>query len=251
MASIEVQSLDIDIPVLSRDVFSLKKALLRKGTLGRFGASHRQIIIRALRSVSFRAQHGDRVGLVGLNGAGKSTLLRALAGIYPPTSGHVSIDGAVLSILSPGIGLNPEATGRENIVLGCRYMGIDNQRLTESHEQIGDFSGLGEHLDMPYYTYSAGMKMRLVFSIATAFSSDVILLDEAIGVGDELFAERARERLGQCIQNSGILVTASHSERWIRETCTSALLLDAGEVKAGGSLDAVFHAYDDLRRARR
>jgi len=199
--------------------------------------------VHALRDVSFSAQHGDRVGLIGPNGAGKSTLLRVLAGIYEPTAGSVRCDGQVVPLFNPALGMEPEATGHQNIRLRGLLLGLRPQEIESRRNEIAAFTELGNYLDMPVRTYSSGMSLRLAFAISTCFVPEILLLDEWIGVGDAHFVEKAEQRMQEVVGQSSIVVIASHSNDLIRRLCNKALYIEAGRVKAEGSVDDVLAAY--------
>jgi len=244
MASIHARNVSIIFPLYGGGSRSLKKTLANLGSGGRISedASHR-VIVHALRDVSFSVQHGDRIGLIGPNGAGKSTLLRVLAGIYEPTGGSVRCDGQVVPLFNPSLGMEPEATGHQNIRLRGLLLGLRPQEIEAKRTEIGAFTELGNYLDMPVRTYSSGMALRLAFAISTCFVPEILLLDEWIGAGDAHFVEKAERRMQEVVAQSSIVVIASHSNDLIRRFCNKALYIEAGRVKAEGSVDDVLAAY--------
>ena len=158
-------------------------------TGGRIAAASKNVtVVTALKDISLEIRAGDRVGLMGHNGAGKTSLLRMLAGIYEPTSGRIQIRGKVSSFINLGLGLDVEATGAENILLVGLMFGLGFDEIQQLAPSIQEFSGLGEFLDMPIRTYSSGMQMRLLFSIATSVHAEILLMDEWLSVGDSDFA---------------------------------------------------------------
>jgi ABC-type polysaccharide/polyol phosphate transport system ATPase subunit len=187
-------------------------------------------VVEALNGVSLELEQGARVGLMGHNGAGKTTLLRVMAGIYPPNSGEIHTTGRVTSLLDIGLGINPNASGRENIYLRSLYMGKSRKETDLVIDDIAEFAELGPFLSMPVRTYSAGMQTRLLFAISTAFQADILLLDEGIGAGDAEFAERARKRLKQYIDKAGILVLASHDTGLLNTFCRDIIKMEAGKI---------------------
>lgn len=200
--------------------------------------------IQALYPLTLDIERGARLGLVGANGAGKSTLLSIMAGLLPPTSGRVRVEGRVLALLGGGTaGLDQEATGLDNIV----SMGVQlGETPTGMRRRIGDiteFSGLADRVRHPVYTYSSGMQTRLRFSILTSLRPDVLLMDEGLGTADAAFTERANERLQQFITTAGIVVLASHGDYLLQQQCDSALWLDHGLVKARGPVNEVLATY--------
>jgi ABC-type polysaccharide/polyol phosphate transport system ATPase subunit len=200
-------------------------------------------VIRALNGVSVNIEHGDRVGLIGRNGAGKTTLLRVMAGIYEPPSGTVEIEGRVAPLFDIGMGMDPESSGYENILLRGLYLGLRKAEIRAKVDEIADFTELGEFLEMPLRTYSAGMFARLAFAISTSIDPEILLLDEGIGAGDDVFLEKAKQRLDALINRARILVLASHSDLLIRKLCNRAILMENGQVDASGSTDEMLERY--------
>lgn len=207
---------------------------LASGVGGNFAFSRRKTVIRSLDGISFSLAAGDRLGLVGTNGAGKSTLLMVLAGIFPPTAGTVSVTGKVDALFNINLGFRPEATGRRNIVLRGLMNGWSPSQIDEKMDSIIEFSGLGPFIDMPFKSYSQGMAARLAFSIATAISPDILLLDEWIGAGDGEFQEKAKSRMNELVGSAGILVIASHNPSLLRQVCTKVMRLEHGRIAALG-----------------
>lgn len=200
--------------------------------------------IRALDHVDLQLGPGDRLGLVGANGAGKTTLLSVLAGTLPVTSGDVARQGRVLPLLGGGAaGLDPELSGTENILGLGLLLGQTPEQMRTLMPAISEFSGLGERLASPVYTYSTGMSARLRFAIITSLRPDILVMDEGIGSADAAFTAAAATRLHDFLASAGILVLASHSEALLRAHCTRAAWLDAGRLQALGDLDTVLAAY--------
>lgn len=226
---------------------SLKKALLANSTKGNLmqDALHR-INILALRDINLKIKDGDRLAIIGPNGAGKSTLLKVLSGIFLPTRGHLHALGKVTALLTSSVGLNPEATGRENIILRGMFMGIHPREMEANFEEIAEFTELGPYLDMPVRTYSSGMIVRLSFAASTAIVPDILLMDEWLGAGDASFLNKAQKRLEHFVGRSSILVLASHSIPLLQEWCNRAILLDRGGLVATGSVTEVAEAYHAL-----
>lgn len=204
--------------------------------------------VTALQDVSFDLVPGDRLGLVGRNGSGKSTLLRILGGIYEPSRGSLDVVGDTSALFRVGLGTRTEATGRKNIILRGLLKGLSRREAEEKVPDIAEFSGLGPFLDMPVRTYSTGMAMRLSFAIATAFSPEILLLDEWIGAGDAEFQEKAKQRMHNLVAEAGITVIASHNRSLIRNVCTKALWLHQGIMRAYGPIDEVYQAIDDAKQ---
>jgi lipopolysaccharide transport system ATP-binding protein len=201
------------------------------------------VSIRALSEISLELNPGDRLGVIGHNGSGKSTLLRLLAGIYSPTSGTISISGTIASLMSISLGINQDNTGRENIYIRGKLMGLSKKQIDEKIEEIVAFSDLGAYIGLPVRTYSSGMALRLAFSVATTIRADIIIMDEWLSVGDEAFKDRAQARLNELVDESEILVIASHSRDLIERTCNRVLWLEHGLVKMLGDTKEVTQAY--------
>jgi ABC-type polysaccharide/polyol phosphate transport system ATPase subunit len=197
----------------------------------------------ALRDITFKIAHGDRVGVVGGNGAGKSTLLRVMAKIYPPTSGQMSIRGSVAPLIEMGAGFNPELSGNDNILLNGAMLGFSRTQMLERLEPIHEFTGLREFADMPLKYYSSGMYMRLAFAIATEVNPDILLVDESLGVGDAAFQEKAKARIRALLDRSKVVVLVSHDLDSLRELCTRGLWIHHGRLVADGPIDEAIGRY--------
>jgi ABC-type polysaccharide/polyol phosphate transport system ATPase subunit len=245
MASITLEDVGVDFVLYHGSARSLKKSVLRNTVGGIIGnrAQDDRSVVRALNHISLTVKDGDRLALVGENGAGKSTLLRVLAGIYRPTSGKIAVQGRRVPLFDIAIGADEEATGRENIALRGLLMGLTRAEIDQRIDEISEFSGLGDFLDLPTKTYSSGMMLRLLFSIATSLDSEILLMDEWIAAGDEKFLARAHQRLRELVEQSSILVLASHSASLLRSVCNRAVLLRAGEIVASGSVDEILEQY--------
>lgn len=234
-ASIIAENLTVDFTVYNSPHRSLKKNLLKIATGGRISSeAGGGVTIRALDGVSFTLSEGDRLGLMGHNGSGKSTLLRVLAGVYEPTGGRLVVQGKIASLLDISIGMDPEASGIENIYLRGLLLGLGKEEIRQKIEEIVDFSELGNFIDLPVRTYSSGMSMRLAFSIATCVEADILLMDEWLSVGDADFVKKAEDRLKSLVKKTPILVMASHSPGVIREVCTRVIRLEGGRVALEG-----------------
>jgi ABC-type polysaccharide/polyol phosphate transport system ATPase subunit len=248
VAEIRLDSVTVDFPIYNAKARSLKNSLVYRGTGGHIGRdAGNRVCVRALENICFQIKHGDRVGLVGGNGAGKTTLLRVLAGVYEPTIGNVFRKGKVASLFDISLGLDPESTGYENIMLRGLFLGLTPRQVHERTEEIADFTELGDYLAMPVRTYSTGMMLRLAFAVCTSISADILLMDEWLTAGDAAFVEKAERRLESLVDRSSILVLASHSVALLKEVCSTAILLDGGRAIIHGSVDDVLGAYRESR----
>ena len=228
---IKGENICVDYPIFNGPHRSLKKNLLRVATGGRISRdAGRGVTVRALDGIDLEIQEGERIGLTGHNGSGKSTLLRVLAGVYEPTGGRLEVHGRVASLLDISIGMDVEASGLENIFLKGLLLGFSRNDIQKKVEEIMDFSGLGEYIDMPVRTYSSGMVMRLAFSIATSIEADILLMDEWLSVGDADFVKKAEDRLKSLIHQTPILVIASHSKEILQEVCSRVMRLEGGKI---------------------
>src|SRR3984957_6377892 len=244
MPSIVVENLSIDIPVITTRSQSLRTLVVaRARAIGGniIDSGTRISVVRALDQISFRLGKGDRLGLIGSNGAGKSTLLRVLADIYAPSTGKIKRQGTLIPMFDIGIGFDNEATGYENIFLRGMMMGLTRREIADRTDEIASFSELGEYLDLPIRTYSAGMTLRLMFSIATSVAGEIILMDEWISVGDESFQNKAQKRMLDITGKAGILVIASHDPNTLLQHCTLGMRLEKGGVDAFGPIERVLN----------
>ena len=229
-ALVDVNGLSIRFPVYGADSRSMKKHFARLAVGGRLGVQGGAgvTVVQALTDVSFSLRPGDRLALVGGNGAGKTTLLRALAGVYAPDEGQVAVEGRIASLLDLSLGIDPSATGYENIRLRGLVAGLTRRQIAEKEEAISEFSGLGAFLALPVKTYSAGMMARLAFAAATSVDADVLLMDEWIAVGDAGFTAQAQARLTGLVERSHILVLATHNPTLVRQLCNKFVHMEHG-----------------------
>lgn len=235
----------VDAASVTYQVFaSGKKA---RGASRRVRSTH---AVHAVKSVSFRVDAGESVGLIGSNGSGKSSLLRGIAGLEPLSSGAVYAS-AQPSLLGVGAALINDLSGARNIVLGCLALGFTREEVDERFDDIVEFSGLGEFIDMPMRTYSSGMSARLKFSIAATRPSDILLIDEALSVGDRAFRKRSDRRIRELQEASGTVFLVSHSMEAVRGACERALWLEKGVLRADGPVDAVIDEYEAFTKKPR
>ena len=240
--SIATKDACVDFPIFDAKSRSLKKTVM--GLVGGNIASQSKVpIIEALTDINVHLELGARVALVGHNGAGKTTLLRLLAGIYEPTRGIAEIRGRVAPIFDLGVGMDPEITGLENIIIRGLFLGMTRQQMEERVDDIAEFTELGDFLRMPLRTYSTGMRVRLALGVVTSIDPEILLLDEGIGAVDAAFLEKSKRRLSDLVDRSGLLVFASHSDEFLRELCDTAIWMEHGRVRDQGPLEDILRAY--------
>lgn len=233
MTAVSARNIVVDFPIYGSKSRSLKNTVIRAATGGMLARdAAERVVVRALDGVSFEFREGDRIGVVGHNGSGKTTLLRVIAGAYEPVSGSIETKGRIASMLSVALGMDPEATGFENIFLRAAIMGRKPREAAPMVAEIREFSELGDYIDMPVRTYSSGMSMRLAFAISTCISADIILMDEWLSVGDPAFREKAQLRLRRLVDQAKILVLASNDERLVRDNCNRIMRLSHGKMTA-------------------
>src|SRR3954468_6018197 len=242
-AVVRLDNVCVDFHIYNSAGRSLKKHLVRTSTGGRLTGDAGRINVAALREVSLTLQRGDRVGVVGHNGAGKTTFLRTIAGVYEPSAGFVAVTGRVTPLFDIGLGIDPEATGYENMYLRGALLGMSRREIDAVRDDIAEFTELGDYLDVPVRTYSAGMTLRLAFAICTCGSPGVLLLDEFLAVGDAQFMHKAEERLNQMISRAGVMVLASHSDKLIERLCNRVVWLEGGRIHAPGEPAETLRAY--------
>ncbi|SDX49326.1 ABC-2 type transport system ATP-binding protein [Modestobacter sp. DSM 44400] len=245
--SILTKDASVDFPIFDAKSRSLKKTVM--GLVGgNIDSGARVPIIEALRDISLHLEHGARVGLVGHNGAGKSTLLRLLAGIYEPTRGVTEIHGRVAPVFDLGVGMDPEISGIENIMIRGLFLGMTRKQMETRVDDIAEFTELGDFLGMPLRTYSTGMRVRLALGVVTSIDPEILLLDEGIGAVDAAFLEKSKRRLSELVDRAGLLVFASHSDEFLRELCDTAIWMEHGRVRQQGELEEVLAAYRTSRQ---
>lgn len=238
MAEIEAQNLSVHFPISDRAVYSGASA---PSNLAKIGSKR---FILALDGLTFTATKGTRLGIIGRNGSGKSTLLRVLGNIYAPTRGLLRVTGNTSSLFNISLGAQPDISGRENILIKGLVKGWTRREVMARMPEIIEFSELGDFIDLPIRTYSDGMRMRLLFAIATAFSPEILLLDEWIGAGDAKFQKKASERMHSLVDGAGITVIASHNRNLLKRVCETGMWLDQGIMRAFGPIDDVYKEMD-------
>ena len=230
---------------------SLERAPTLKSTLLRLGRRERIIReVEAVQGVSFRVPHGKVMGVVGANGAGKSTLMRTVAGILPPTAGRVEVHGRVSTLLSLGVGFNRKLTGRENVVLGGLAAGLTRAELAARYDEIVAFAELEEFMDMPMRTYSSGMYGRLAFAVAVTMHPDILIIDEALSVGDARFRRKSLDKMRELCGEDRTVLLVSHALGTIEELCDEAIWMHKGKLRMCGEPAAVVEAYTNFLGVR-
>lgn len=228
-SQITLNKVKLSFPAFQHNSKSLRSKIFDLGKIKTGKKSY-----KVFDTLNIKIKCGEKVGLIGNNGAGKSTFLKLLAGLYKPDSGTVDISGTITSIFDLKTGLDLEATGYENIPLLMVANYIPLSRKSEVVEHVKSFTELGDALERPVRTYSAGMRLRLTFSVATAYVSDIILIDEIIGVGDAKFKKKSREYI---MQKSGTLILASHSTSILKSFCSRGIVFEAGEIVFDGFIE--------------
>lgn len=236
--AIRVRGLHVDY-----ELFEDRRAALRQRFVTGAGAGRR--VVRALRGVSFDVRVGESVGVLGTNGSGKSTLLAAIAGLIPTTSGTIEVADEP-KLLGVGAALVPGASGRRNVRLGSLALGIPRDDLDEHAEEVIEFTQLGDAIDRPLRTYSSGMKARLHFAIATAVRPKILLIDEALGVGDRNFRLQSDERIRELIDDAGAFMLVNHNMAQLRANCERGLWIEQGKLKMDGPIGEVIEAYEQI-----
>ena len=207
------------------------------------GVSHRPAPIFVLKNLTLEVSKGESVALLGPNGSGKSTALRLMAGIYQPSAGTIHTQGRVAAVIELGAGFNAELTGTENILLYGAIMGLTRKQIARQFDEIVQFAGVGGVIDIPVKYFSAGMYARLAFSIALSVNPDLLLIDEVLAVGDEVFRKKCMARLRDFLAGGGTLITASHDLAAIRTLCARTLWLERGQVVMEGKTEDIIEAY--------
>jgi lipopolysaccharide transport system ATP-binding protein len=255
MKQVSLENVGLDYRVLNASLRRHMLSMVRSnvpgplgGAVGRFEKGFR---VRALDGIDLDLREGDRIGLIGHNGSGKTTLLSVIAGIYPISRGTISVTGRVTSLLSIQLGIDLHSTGWKNIEIRAMLMGRSRAEIDSAKDEIAAFSELGEFLDLPVSTYSAGMRARLFFAVATAFKPDILLMDEWLSAGDANFRDKAIARLNAKIDDAKIMVFASHSPVMQRRICNKGLVLKNGKAQFIGDIDGAIAFAQELDRTQR
>lgn len=238
--AVECRNVSMSFNVATERVDTIKEYFLRTiklqhSTVNRF---------LALEDISFSIKQGESVGIIGKNGSGKSTLLKLVAGVLSPTNGRVVSQGRIAPLIELGAGFDMDLTARENIFLNGAMLGYDRTFMKEHLSRIIDFSELEAFIDVPVKNFSSGMLARLAFSIATFVKPELLIVDEALGVGDSSFQLKCNKRIEKLLEQNTTLLFVSHDESAVKATCQKALWLEKGRVEAYGAVDAVFERYN-------
>ena len=221
---------------------NLKKTSIKKNLL-HFNRQKADRFV-AVKGISFYVREGEILGIIGKNGSGKSTTLNALAGIFSPDSGSIDLNGHSISLLSIGVGFIREMTGRENITLSGMLLGFTEEQVKAKEQEIIDFAEIGEFIDMPVRTYSSGMYSKLAFSITAILETDIMLIDEVLGVGDQKFKKKSYEKMKSLISNKDrTVVIVSHSIETLKQLCDTVMWMHEGQIKRIGDPNEVLDEY--------
>ena len=223
MIRCELENVTVEFPIHTVTSRSIKNTFISTISNKKLSNDQKFPVVKGLKNISFKLKPGDRLGVTGPNGSGKTTLLRTIAGIYSPTKGVINIKGRISSLLDVSFGLDPEATGLENIRMRGVLMGLSLNKIKSLEDEIAEFTELGKFINLPVRSYSSGMNLRLGFAVSTAIPSDILLLDEWLSVGDADFSKKAETRLNNMMKKSEIVIMASHDHQLIKKTCNQSL----------------------------
>lgn len=238
--AIEVKDLNISYKNLQK--FSIKRSLLHLKPV-------KADVFHAVRGISFEVEKGEILGIIGKNGSGKSTMLKALAGIFSADSGTIDLKGHSVSLLSIGVGFEKEMSGRENIILSGMLLGFSEKFIRSKMDEIIEFAGLGNFIDMPVRTYSSGMYSKLAFSITAVLETDIMLIDEVLSVGDEKFKKKSYQKMRSLISNrERTVVIVSHSLDTLHQLCDKILWMHEGKLVELGEPDVVLQHYVEFMK---
>ena len=241
MASIRCVDLHLEYPL--REGSIRFKDYILKG-LFRQTLTRKKRMVHALKQINLHIGDGERVGIIGHNGAGKSTLLRTIAGVYPPTRGDCAVDGEICSLFDISVGFEMEASGWKNVSYRSYLQGATPRQVRDRAKAIGDFTELGEFLDLPLRCYSSGMLTRLAFAIATAGEPEILLIDELFGAGDLAFQKKADQRMKDLIGKANIVIMVGHNLDYFKVNCQRVLWMNKGSILADGAPHYVIQQYE-------
>ncbi len=235
MNAIELKNISKTFRLYNKPIDRLKEIILRR-------PYHRSFT--ALQDISFAVKQGKTFGIIGENGSGKSTLLKIIAGILPASTGSINKTGRVSALLELGAGFHPEFTGRENIYLNASLFGLEKEEIEEKEGEIINFSALDEFIDRPVKIYSSGMYVRLAFAIATSIDPDILIVDEALSVGDQRFQKKSIERMMSFRNQGKTIIFCSHSMYLVSELCDRAMWINSGQLQEVGDTEKIISAYE-------
>lgn len=244
MTFIKLSNVSVTFSIFNAKTRSVRNTLIN-AIGGKVNSIDNMVYINALDNINIEINEGERVGLIGHNGAGKSTMLKLLSGIYEPTEGTAEIKGYTSSLTDITMGMDPENSGYDNIIMRCILMGMTFRQAKGLIKEIIDFSELSEYIDLPTRTYSTGMYLRLAFTIATAVAPDILIMDEMIGAGDAAFIEKARIRSLELVKKTKIMVLSSHDMQIMRDICTRGIWMEKGKIRMDGEINEVIEAYQN------
>ena len=231
MVSVNLKNISLNIPIYSNYQRSFKSSVINNLLGGVIDYQHKSnLSIRALDNINIDLKKGDKFGILGHNGSGKTSLLRVIAGVYKNYTGSLLVNGSISSLLDISLGMDIEATGFENIRMRGVIMDLKLQEIKKLEKEIGEFSELGNYLNLPIRTYSSGMIMRLGFAISTSLNADILIMVEWLSVGDESFQIKSQERLKKLISDESILIIASQSKELINSICNKQIELKKGQI---------------------
>jgi ABC-type polysaccharide/polyol phosphate transport system ATPase subunit len=239
--AVSVQDVSIAYRTTFERVPTFKNAIVR---LGRGERAVKEI--QAVKHVSFDVPVGTSLGIIGANGAGKSTLMRAMAGILPPTSGRIEVNGRVSTLLALGVGFNSQLSGRENVILGGLASGLSRREVEERADEVAAFAAIGDFMDAPMRTYSSGMFSRLAFAVAVHMKPDILMIDEALSAGDAAFKKKAADKMSELMHSSRAMFLVSHALSSIVDLCNDAIWLHQGTLMMQGPPQDVVDAYTEF-----
>lgn len=239
MSYIKLNNISLMYPVYGSSSRNFKTALINLATGGMIEKHNEIVHVKALNNISLSLSSGDKLALLGHNGAGKSTLLKTIAQIYAPSEGSIEINGSTSCLFDLMMGMDPEITGKENIVLRARIAGLTKKQAQDLICKVEEFAELGNFINMPFKTYSAGMQIRLAFGIITNIHAKIILIDEVINVGDQKFIKKAQEQIENLVNKAEILVLSTHDIHTAKKLCNKALWLNKGSLIKYGEINSI------------
>jgi len=238
--AIQIENLSISYKINLEAKKTFKNALMRASR----GERVRTKLVQAVKDLTLEVPHGSVLGIVGANGAGKSTLMRSIAGILPPTSGKICVNGKISTLLALGVGFNKALSGRDNIILGGLAAGMSRDEIESQTDAIAEFADLPDgFIDMPVRLYSAGMYSRVAFSVAVNMTPDILLVDEALSAGDAAFKEKSFNRIRQLCDEARTILIVSHALSSLNELCDQAIWLHKGQMLASGEPEEITEKY--------